>query len=318
MYLFVPVEFWQSTLDLVSFERVVQGIPTANTLWDVSLLGQYGVGDAGTFPRAVGPFTHPVGTAHYFVLPLLLAVAAVPGLLRSRDRRMSGVVLTLVVLFAAVVITPISRANWIAAAFGVVVLAITFRTVLPSLLVLAAIAAFIVTVPPFRYSVTSAVDGRDSSIVGHQQAIDEGLESVRNNPVGLGVGQADQFGEALSGGPTAGGASAGIGENMYLSIATSIGPIGVIAFVGWLVGVGGALFRRTASSRAKDWMALGTGAALIAFSVSALSGSPLMRFTTSATFWLLVGIFVALRIRPAVSAIQAPRPDVSDRRQAAE
>jgi hypothetical protein len=44
-------------------------------------------------------------------------------------------------------------------------------------------------------------------------------------------------------------------------------------------------------------MALGTGAALVAFSVSALSGSPLMRFTTSASFWLLVGLLVAVRIR---------------------
>jgi hypothetical protein len=299
MYLFVPTQFWSTTLDLVTFERVVQGIPTANTLWDISVLGQYGVGDSGTFPRAIGPFTHPVGTAHYFVVPLLLAVAACFKFWNAGDRRIAVVAGGVAILMAAAIITPISRGNWIAAGVGVLLLGLVYRKLVPSIVVLAAVGAFIVAVPPFSYSVTSAMQGTDSSIVGHQNAIEEGLQAVQQNPGGLGVGQADHFGAAFSGGgdPAEGGASAGIGENMYLSILASVGPIGLVAFVGWMVGLGITLVRRTGDSRVRDWMAIGTGAALAAFTVSALSGSPLMRFTTSGSFWLLVGIFVAVRIQ---------------------
>jgi hypothetical protein len=297
-YLFVPVQFWSSTLDLVTFERVVQGIPTANTLWDISLLGQYGVSDSGTFPRAIGPFTHPVGTAHYFVVPLILAVAASFRYWNLRDRRAALVAGALVILLAAAIITPISRGNWIAAAVGVLLLGLAYRRLIPSFIALAVVAAFIVAVPPFSYSITSALQGSDSSIVGHQIAIQDGLHTVQQNPGGLGVGQADHFGEALSGGTADDGtASAGIGENMYLAILASVGPLGLIAFLGWMIGLMVALFRRSGGLRSADWMAIGTGATLVAFSVSALSGSPLMRFTTSASFWLLVGLFVAVRIR---------------------
>ena len=73
---FLPPTFWMTTVDLVTFEREGQGIPNAVSLWDIGILGQFGVGDGGTFARAIGPFTHPVGTAHYFVLPLVIASCA--------------------------------------------------------------------------------------------------------------------------------------------------------------------------------------------------------------------------------------------------
>ncbi len=66
----LPATFWASTLDLVGFVRVVQGIPNALTIWDISLVAHFGGGASTIYSRAVGPFTQPVGTAHYFVLPL--------------------------------------------------------------------------------------------------------------------------------------------------------------------------------------------------------------------------------------------------------
>jgi hypothetical protein len=112
---FVPPTFWSSTVDLVTFERVVQGIPNAVSLWDIGLLGQYGVGDGGTFARAIGPFTHPVGTADYFVLPLVIASCAAMRAWQLGSRTEARRYLLLVALFAAAVVTPISRGGWLSA-----------------------------------------------------------------------------------------------------------------------------------------------------------------------------------------------------------
>ncbi len=126
---FVPATFWNSTMDLVRFEREVQGISNAVSLWDIGLLGQFGVGIGGTFSRAIGPFTHPVGTAHYFVMPLVIAAAAAMHFWNEQSKAASRSYLLLVALFAVAVVTPISRGSWFAAGVALVLLAVLYRRI---------------------------------------------------------------------------------------------------------------------------------------------------------------------------------------------
>jgi hypothetical protein len=284
---FVPATFWNTTVDLVTFEREVQGIANAVSLWDIGLLGQFGVGDAGTFTRAIGPFTHPVGTAHYFVLPLVIAACAVMRSWQlgaySEGRRY----LLLVGLFAAAVVTPISRGGWLTAAIALVLAAVIFRRIRATLLVLLIVGAALAVVPPFSYSISSALSRTDSSVIGHQQAIDEGAQIVAQNPVGLGLGQADHFGQALAGGT---GASAGVGENIYLALLVSVGPLGFLMFAAWVLGTIPTMIG--SRDPTIGWIAVAVGCALVGYLVGGVLASPLMRFTTSSTVWLIIGMTV--------------------------
>ncbi len=106
----MPQTFWATTYNLVGFVHDVQGVTTATDLWWASIVNTYiGYGDA---LRAVGPFTHPVGTGVYFAMPLTLALCAV---WMSNLHRRTAFVITgaALVLFALAVITPISRGTWI-------------------------------------------------------------------------------------------------------------------------------------------------------------------------------------------------------------
>lgn len=310
LYLFVPVQFWQTTLDLVTFERNVQGIGTAFTLWDISILGQYGSGTAGSFARAVGPFTHPVGTGHYFVAPLVLAIAGLFLLLRRGDRRATLTAAVVVVVLSAAVITPISRGSWIAAVLAAGFTAVVYRRMVATGVALAVVAAFLVVTPPFKYSISSAVDRSDSSVAGHTSAISHGIDVVTHDPTGLGVGQSDTPGAALAG--DAGASGAGVGENMYLALLVAVGPLGFLVFVGWMVGVAATLIPR----RRRDiyWVDIGVLASLGGYAVSAMTASPLMRFTTGASFWLLLGLAVARRVQQRRPSLIAALRGLSFRR----
>ena len=153
--------------------------------------------------------------------------------------------------------------------------------------------AFIVLVPPFSDSVTSSLSGTDSSIRGHQIAVEEGTGTAADNPFGMGLGQGDHFGEAFSteGGAAGQSASAGVGENLYLAMFVSVGPLGLIFLVAWALGVGLALWPGHRPSR-DTWARVAIGAILAGFLVSSVGASPLLRFTTSASFWLICGLLV--------------------------
>ena len=290
-YLVLPASFWETTYDLPTFIREVQGLPGARSLWDISLLGHYGVGETGGFARAVGPFTHPVGTGHFFVLPLLLAVArSMSSVSRLRPGR-SALEVAIVLALALAVITPISRGSWGAAVIGVLLCGVLMHRLKPAVLGVATAALFIVLVPPFSLSVSSALSMEDSSVVGHAEAVEEGVDTVAENPLGLGVGQADHLGSAFGG-----DAATGVGENLYLSTLVTVGPIGLAALVGWMIGIGLAL---KAGIRATDWRRTAVLAALVGYAASAMTASALMRFTTSAAFWLVVGLLVASAVSTA-------------------
>jgi hypothetical protein len=283
----LPVQLWESTLDLVTFERVVQGIPSATSLWAISVVGQYGVGDTAVFPRAVWPFTHPVGTSHYFVLPLAMTVA-MSFMTSSSGRGVSKMVLAAIVLFTLALIVPISRGNWLAALAAVGILGLLYRRTLVSVVGAATVVIALSLIPPFSYSIASALDLSDTSAAAHKEVVEEGIETVGNNPLGIGMGQADQlFGR----GGDEPGESSGVGENLYLSLWVNTGPLGLAAFLGWVAGLWVALV--SVRQGPDGWAAAAVAGALVGYLAAALTSSALMRFTTSASFWLFTGLLAA-------------------------
>ena len=127
----------------------------------------------------------------------------------------------------------------------------------------------------------------DASVVAHGEAVGRGVDTVVDNPLGVGVGHADQPGTAYAGGA----ATAGVGENMYLAILVTVGPLGLLAFITWYIGVGAAILPMV-RPRIEDWVSVGVLAALAGSAVSALASSPHMRFTTAASFWLITGLVI--------------------------
>jgi hypothetical protein len=192
---------------------------------------------------------------------------------------------------------------------------------------LAVVGIFLVCVPPFNQSITSALNRNDSSVIGHIEAIGRDLQAVVENIFGLGLSSADRVvmisavptpaptptaspKPNQSGGPTASSApaaqaiapvvddnsdleSAGIGEDLYLSVLVSTGPLGGATFFAWCLGVTVALFRG-ARRTPRNWLVIGTATALVGSLVSAITSSALMRFTTAASSWLLLGLATGL------------------------
>ena len=284
-FVFTSPDFWTTVLDLPRFIREVQGYPAAVNLTNISVLTQYGDGEA--ILRATWPFTHPVGTGHYFVLPFGIALAGTYAAwergVRSRELALWA---GLVILFVGTLIGPISRGSWIAAAIAALACGIAFRRVLVTATGIAVVALFIVLVPPFSLAVWGAVGATDPSTVAHGGAIQSGVTSYLQAPLGLGMGQADHPGAAYGGDE-----SAAVGENLYLALLVSVGPLGTLAFFGWLVGMIGTLLAAWRGSR--PWLAVALLACVLGYLVSASTASPLMRFTTAASFWLLLGMVVA-------------------------
>jgi hypothetical protein len=324
-YFILPINFWSSTLDLVSFERVVQGIPAAQSLWDISLLGDYGVG-AGVYPRAIATFPHPVGAGAYFILPLGLTVAAWYGGEAAGKRLMAAGLVGLSLLFGLATIVTLSRGAWIAGVVVVALCGLLFRRLRMALLCLAVVGVFLASVPPFDESITSALNRSDSSFVGHIEAIGRDADAFLKNIVGMGLGSADRIGvydtqtatpqtatpQTNPGSATndgSGSETAGIGENLYLSVLVSTGPLGGITFSLWCLGVIVALLSAARKS-ARKWLFVGTAAALIGSLISAMTSSTLMRFTTAASSWLLLGLAMGLLLANATGATATTQDDV--------
>ncbi len=330
-YFVLPITFWSSTLDLVSFERIVQGVPSAISLWDISLLGDYGAG-GGTYPRAIATFAHPVGAAGYFILPLGLTVAAWYGGEARGKRLMTAGLILVSLLFALATIVTLSRGAWLAVAVAVVMCGYIFRRLRMAFLCLTIMGIFLVSVPPFNQSISSALNRNDGSMIGHMEALGRDVQAVMENVFGMGLGSADRVVTNLppasptpqivaSPSPTPSGQSgtpavnntsdiesAGIGEDLYLSVLVSTGPLGAAAFFAWCLGLIVALVRGARQSTRK-WLPIGTAAALVGSLVSASTSSAMMRFTTAASAWLLLGLATSLVLAssPKVAGLTRPR-----------
>lgn len=277
--------FWLNQYQLVNFIRVVQGIPHATDISQVSILTTYG--GFGSALRAVGPFTHPVGAGVYFAMPLALVVSAawLSGARRKRALIVGGLGL---ILFTLAVLTPISRGTWIGFAGAVVVGGVVLRRYRLALLTLVIFAGVILLVPPFSWSVQASFAGNDPSTNAHIQAVTKGVTVVTENPVGSNVTQGDSAGQSYS----ATGDAAGVGENMYLTTYASLGPLGLIALVVWLAALIVELLGRLRPS-IPPWIPVGVGMGLLAEVAAGMSASTLMRFTNAASICLLVGLMLA-------------------------
>jgi hypothetical protein len=194
----------------------------------------------------------------------------------------------LVVLFALAVITPISRGAWIAAGIGTVLAGVLLARLRPVILGLIVAGAFIVLVPPFTYSVLSVVGLNDSSALGHVQAIEESVKVLVESPLGIGAGGGDHLPALAPSAPEASGGDTGsVGESMYLATLAVAGPLGLLALLGWLAGIAASLIPQ---ARPRSWIHVGLFSIFVGMLVSSAIASPLMRFTTAAGFWILLGL----------------------------
>jgi hypothetical protein len=302
-FLILPSSFWRTTYNLVGFVHDVQGITSATSLWAASLVGYYG--NSGEFLRATGPFTHPVGTAVYFSLPFVLAVCAA---WTTNLRRATGAIVVVagVVLFGLAILTPISRGIWIGFLIAIAVTGVVLHKYRLAAVTILVFCCIVLLGAPFKYALSSAADGTDGSAIAHGSALWYGIQWCLGHLLGGGVGQGDQYGAIYS--AQAGVDAAGVGENMYLTTYASVGPFGLLAFV---VFVGALLWETINRVRESMpvWVSVGVGATLLACLAAAMSASTLMRFTTAASIWLLVGVVVA---EPA-SGFRWPGPVLRER-----
>jgi hypothetical protein len=64
-----------------------------------------------------------------------------------------------------------------------------------------------------------------------------------------------------------------------------------------------------------SWIVIGSGAALVGYLVTALFAPPLMRFTTSATVWLVIGLAMGSALatsRPTADRKAGNAPDADE------
>jgi hypothetical protein len=335
-YYLLPITFWSSTLDLITFERVVQGLSQAVSLWDISLLGDYGAGP-GVFPRAIATFTHPVGAGGYFILPFALTLAAWFGREAHGKRLMTAGLIGLTILFGLATIVTLSRGAWMAGAVVVVMCGFMFHRLRIAFVCLMVVGVFFVSVQPFNASITSAFNRSDSSLLGHAAAIGRDVEAAVAHVFGLGVGSTDSgvhidigptpnpsapptpnpsvqanqtqtTAETPPSGQTATDAdTSGLGENLYLSVLLSTGPFGLVAFVVWCFGLMVVLLRAAGQS-ANKWLVVGSATALAGSMASAMTSSALLKFTTAASSWLLLGLATALVLANSSATGSAGRP----------
>jgi hypothetical protein len=308
-YFLLPPLFLGSSYDLVAFVRDVQGFPTATNLWDISILAQYTGYEQGQFLRAVGPFTHPVGAAHFLVLPMTLSFAW--ALLESGARRTLAGFLTLGLAIALLV--TFSRGSWMAGALAIAITGIVLGRPKPTLVALMVTGFVLLTVSPFNLAVTSAFSGTDASTGGHIYAIQQNVDLYLEHPLGAGVGTADKMGAtSIPGTSPASPAensqsdNVGIGENMYLSLLLNVGPLGFVVFLAWIAGAALAVVGKIAGKARTRWREVVVVAVLVGYLASAMTSAPMMRFTTSGAFWLLFGLAVPTVVVRSGRSLIAP------------
>jgi hypothetical protein len=302
-HLVLPVSVLATSYDLVAFVREVQGFPGADNLWNISILGQYTGSQSLEFARAVGPFTHPVGAGHYLVLALALTTAAAFHLRLGWRRLLYGAAL----LAGLTVIFTISRGSWMAAVIAVGLVALAYRRLPHAAAGLALAGLVIVLVPSLNVSITSALSGQDPSTGGHAYAVEKGVGQIIDDPFGSGMGSADKF-ASVDAGEDGVVEDLGVGENMYLSIFINAGPIALLSFLGWYGGAALALLKEIRVR--PEWLTVAVLAAAAGYALSAMTSSPLMRFTTSGTFWLLLGL--AVGAAAAAGHRASPGPSAGD------
>jgi O-antigen ligase len=176
------------------------------------------------------------------------------------------------------------------------------------------VGVFLAGVPPFSYSIASALNRSDSSALGHISAIGRDVQASIENIFGVGLGSAEQT--ILTGppatGPSSGGSTpnsetGGLGENLYLSTLLSTGPVGAAAFAAWSLALV-ALLLRAAKQSGQKWLVAGTAAALVGSLTAAMSSAALIKFTTAGSEWLILGLAtgLVLAVSPQAPSLALP------------
>jgi hypothetical protein len=212
--------------------------------------------------RLVSGFLSPLATSYVLVMVLLYLVA----------RRRTWWTVTFGAIAYAGLLWTHTRAAYLALALGLVVLAAAQRRFLPVALAVASLVIGVGFVKAFPHigpstSYTQSeleylrdkgrqnpgvsddpLSAGDASTSSHLRNLRDGIRTVVHHPLGFGLGNA-----GVSASRT--GVDLKAGESTYTELGVELGVAGVVVFLGWLLAVLLALWRRSAWLSAA-WVAM--------------------------------------------------------------
>jgi hypothetical protein len=258
--------------------------------------------------RLVSTFLSPLASAYVLVVALIYVV--------SRPFRWWWGVLG--ILFYVALLYTHTRAAYAALAFGLVLLAIAQRRVVPAVLAVASIglsALFLVgytTIGPSTSYTSDELrclrelareegptrpsplpDEGDASTESHWRNLRDGVRVVLEHPQGYGLGNAGVVAKRT-------GVEIKAGESTYAELGVDAGVAGVVALVLWSLAVLVGLWRREA------WLAASFAAVLLLGLQTDVIGIHWLAFTT----WAAAGLALGLR-KDAPSSAPADGSTVS-------
>ena len=241
--------------------------------------------------RLVSTFLSPLASAYVLVVALIYVV--------SRPFRWWWGLLALL-LYVALLFTH-TRAAIAALAFGLVVLALAQRRIVPAVLAAVSVAAgalFLSVYPSIGPSTSYTPEelewlrenaqqqgdtsgdpfaGDESSTESHWRNLRDGVRVVIDHPQGYGLGNAGVVAKRT-------GVEIRAGESTYTELGVDAGVAGVLAFVLWSLAVLGGLWRREA------WLAAAFAAVLVIGLQTDVIGIHWIAFTV----WVAAGLALGL------------------------
>ncbi|MFD3455171.1 O-antigen ligase family protein [Streptomyces sp. NPDC058691] len=294
---------------LAAFTQVTNDVPTGFCRTGLLTDVRCDSGGPGVLTRAVGTFSNPNLLSAFLVLltPLLLLAVVAAG---ERTAR-TAVTLVAVTAYGAV-LTTYSRAGYVAAAAGLLVLGGAYwiaprlgrrgrrvAAVVGGLVLLGAGAAI------------WAASRAGTSLGVRGQAWEAALRIAAHNPLGVGLGRAG----AVVSAAVPGDRTFVHTHNMWLNWLVETGPLGLLGMLGITVV---ALLSAARAAREKSVIGTAGFAALTGFFLAAMVDHPANQDRIAIAFWLVLGLVMAEapagRRRPAAarpvtrrSALPAPR-----------
>jgi len=252
----------------------------------------YNTGDEeNPIRRLVSTFLSPLASAYLFVVALIYVV--------SRPLRWWWALLA-AVLYIALLYTH-TRAGFAALAFGLVLLALAQRQVVPAVLALASVgvgALFLVAYPSIGPSTSytpeeleflrdnarregpvgrGSIPTEDASTESHWQNLRDGVRLVVEHPQGHGLGNSGVVAKRTS-------VEIKAGESTYTELGVDAGVVGVAAFVLWSLALLVGLWRKEA------WIAAAFAAVLLLGVQTDVIGVHWIAFTVWAAAGLALGL----------------------------
>ncbi len=286
----VPLEWWRDS-GVPGWYREQLGL-TYECLSGLPENWIFNTGDeTNPLRREVSTFLSPLATAYLLVVVLLFVAA--------RRRPTVPVVATGAIAYAGLLWTH-TRAAFVALAIGLVVLAVAQRRWAPGVVAVGSVAAsavFLAVYPTVGPSTSytaeelaclrsnaaveggtgDAFSGGEASTESHLRNLRDGVETVLRHPWGYGLGNAGVSAKRTE-------VEIRAGESTFTELGVDVGLPGALSFVGWLVALVAALWRRSPwlASTVVAVAAIGVqtdviGVHWIAVVVFALAGAALTR-----------------------------------------